>query len=78
MSGGIKAQSRASHKILDKETRIPEMRGTCGGCRHCLKNDVCDGDCLCSAKHIEVSRDDDIRFYGENPESPCGSYAPKK
>lgn len=42
----------------------------CGECKHCEQNDVCNGDCVCKAKSIEVSQDDDIRFYGENNE-PC-------
>lgn len=47
---------------------------TCGKCKHCIPNDVCNGDCLCKAKEIEVSQDDDIRFYGERTDEPCKSF----
>lgn len=42
---------------------------TCGMCKHCKPNDVCNGDCLCAAKDIEVSQDDDIRFYGDGDQN---------
>lgn len=43
----------------------------CGNCKNCKPNDVCNGDCLCAAKGLEVSQDDDIRFYGDKENSPC-------
>lgn len=49
---------------------------TCGKCKHCTPNDVCDGDCLCKEKDIEVSQDDDIRFYGEDGNKPCEDFTP--
>lgn len=44
---------------------------TCGKCKHCRPNDICNGDHECTAKNIEVSQDDDIRFYGEKNNEPC-------
>ena len=43
---------------------------TCGMCKHCVPLDICGGDCECKAREIEVSEDDDTRFYGEDNE-PC-------
>ncbi len=45
----------------------------CGKCLHCVPADRCNGDHDCKAKGIEVSQDDDIRFYGENDE-PCEAF----
>lgn len=47
---------------------------TCGKCVHCKPNNVCDGDCICVAKDLEVSRDDDIRFYGDTNDAPCDAF----
>lgn len=52
---------------------------TCGNCKHCIENNVCNGDCLCKAKSdanttFEVSQDDDIRFYGEEDNQPCQNF----
>lgn len=44
---------------------------TCGKCKNCIPVDRCNGDCDCKAKGIEVSQDDDIRFYGEQNNEPC-------
>lgn len=46
---------------------------TCGKCKNCVPEDVCDCDCECRAKQIEVSQDDDTRFYGDNNQ-PCESF----
>lgn len=43
----------------------------CGKCKNCVPNDVCNGDCLCRAKDLEVSQDDSIEFYGTKENSPC-------
>ena len=48
----------------------------CGKCKHCKPNDVCNGDCLCDALGIEVSKDDDIWFYGEQNNKPCEKFIP--
>ena len=37
---------------------------TCGKCMHCRPEGICGG-CLCDALDIEVSKDDDVRFYSE-------------
>ena len=50
---------------------------TCGNCKFCVENNICNGDCLCKAKAIEVSADDDIRFYGEQNGSACESFTAK-
>lgn len=47
---------------------------TCGECKHCRLNNICDGDHECEKKNIEVSEDDDIRFYGEQNGSPCEEF----
>ena len=47
---------------------------TCGKCKNCVPNDVCDGDCLCKVKGLEVSQDDDIRYYGEINNAPCEAF----
>lgn len=49
--------------------------GHCGDCKHCKPNDICNGDCVCKARGIEVSEDDDIRFYGDFGE-PCAGFTP--
>lgn len=49
---------------------------TCGKCKNCVPNDICNGDCLCTARELEVSADDDIRFYGENGEDTCAAFTP--
>ncbi len=49
--------------------------GHCGDCEHCKPNDICNGDCVCRARDIEVSEDDDIRFYGDFGE-PCADFTP--
>ena len=49
---------------------------TCGNCKFCVENNICNGDCLCKAKDIEVSADDDIRFYGEN-DAACECFCEK-
>lgn len=46
---------------------------TCGKCKYCVENNICNGDCLCKARNIEVSADDDTRFYGGNGK-PCEQY----
>lgn len=46
----------------------------CGKCKSCKPNDVCNGDCICTAKDIEVSQDDDISFYGEQNNEPCEKF----
>lgn len=51
------------------------MEWTCGNCKHCVPNDICNGDHECKAKAIEVSQDDDIRFYGEKYNEPCEEFA---
>ena len=47
---------------------------TCGSCKNCIPADRCNGDHDCKAKGIEVSRDDDTRFYGEQNNAPCEAY----
>ncbi len=47
---------------------------TCGMCKNCVPADRCNGDCDCKAKNIEVSQDDDIRFYGEKNNEPCEQF----
>lgn len=52
---------------------------TCGNCKYCNPMSICGGDCECKAKSdanitFEVSRDDDIRFYGENDNQPCQNF----
>lgn len=59
------------------------MRGgvkmrTCGNCKYCVENHICNGDCLCKAKNLEISKDDDIRFYGEKDNTPCERYRDSK
>ncbi len=49
---------------------------TCGKCKNCIENNICNGDCLCRKQEIEVSKDDDIRFYGEFG-GACGSFEEK-
>ena len=44
---------------------------TCGKCKNCIPEDYCNGDCHCTVKDIEVSKDDDIRFYGESDGENC-------
>lgn len=48
---------------------------TCGKCKYCKPNDVCNGDCLCIKRDIEVSQDDDIQFYGDK-NKPCEDFTP--
>ena len=47
---------------------------SCGNCKNCSPLNICNGDCECRAKQIEVSADDDIRFYGEQNNEPCELY----
>ncbi len=51
---------------------------TCGECKHCIPEDCCGCDCHCTAKDIEVSKDDDIRFYGESEGKKCEAYEMSK
>lgn len=44
---------------------------TCGQCKNCVPEDSCGCDCLCTAKNIEVSQDDEIHFYGEHFDEAC-------
>ena len=48
---------------------------TCGMCKHCTPLDICGGDCEYKARGIEVSEDDDTRFYGEQDNEPCEFFA---
>ncbi len=48
---------------------------TCGMCKHCNPLNICNGDCECKAKEIEVSEDDNIRFYGEQDNEPCECFS---
>lgn len=50
----------------------------CGECRHCKPNNVCNGDCLCDALDIEVSKDDDTKFYGEKKDEPCKMFGKRE
>lgn len=47
---------------------------TCGNCKHCKANDICNGDHICEAKGIEVSQDDDTSFYGNEDNKPCDQF----
>lgn len=54
----------------------------CGKCAYCYSADACDYDCVCLRRSDEkidfqVSRDDNIRDYGENDE-PCELFEPAK
>ena len=54
----------------------------CGKCAYCYSADACDYDCVCLRRSDEkidfqVSRDDNIRYYGENDE-PCELFEPVK
>jgi len=42
-------------------------------CKHCKPLDICNGDCKCEIQGIEVSQDDDIRFYSE-ADQPCEKF----
>ena len=44
---------------------------TCGKCKHCKPNDVCNGDHICTAKDLEVAEDDDTSTYAEKDGEPC-------
>lgn len=50
---------------------------TCGNCKNCVPEDFCGGDCKCCVKEIEVSQDDEIRFYGDKDNEPCKEFATK-
>lgn len=47
---------------------------TCGKCKNCRPEDCCGCDCRCTVKDIEVSKDDDIRFYGESEGENCRDF----
>ncbi|MFI3279636.1 MAG: DpnD/PcfM family protein [Rikenellaceae bacterium] len=49
----------------------------CGECNHSAPKNICNGDCHCDAKDIEVSEDDDSEFYAEVDGSPCEKYTPR-
>lgn len=52
---------------------------TCKNCKYCRPVDACGCDCECTAKSdreilFEVSKDDDITFYGEHDNEPCKDF----
>ena len=55
--------------------RIEQTVMTCGKCKNCHPLNRCNGDCECSEKQLEVSADDDIRFYGEQNNEPCEQFS---
>ncbi len=50
----------------------------CGECKHCKPNDVCNGDCLCDERGIEVSKDDDTKFYSRDGKESCEMFVVKE
>jgi len=47
---------------------------TCGKCKNCVPEDACGCDCFCKVKGIEVSQDDDIKFYSERDNEDCEEF----
>ena len=68
-------------KWSDCKTRVISIESalrilTCGRCKNCVPEDSCGCDCLCTAKNIEVSQDDEISFYGEHFDENCEKFDP--
>lgn len=75
MMNAVKCDVPHQH-IREMMTGNKEPVKTCGQCKHCKPDNVCGGDHICEAKHLDVSADDDTSFYAENDGQPCEEFTP--
>lgn len=62
--------------VMNNNACVVNMK--CGNCKHCKPNDVCNGDCLCDALDIDVSEEDDTRFYSKHNNKLCELFIEKE
>jgi|GEM_PF-3125283 len=66
--------SDCKKRVISIESALRILTG--GRCKNCVPEDSCGCACLCTAKNIEVSQDDEISFYGEHFDKNCEKFYP--